>query len=51
MDNTSKLIALALAALLIAGGASAQVDLSRYVALGDNLTAAYAAAASPSSTG
>lgn len=42
MDNTSKLIALALAALLVAGGASAQVDLSRYVALGDSLTAAYA---------
>ena len=42
MRDTRKLFALALAALLVAGGAAAQVDLSRYVALGDSLTAAYA---------
>jgi len=42
MRDTRKLLALALAALLVAGGAAAQVDLSRYVALGDSLTAAYA---------
>ncbi len=44
MRDTRKLFALALAALLLAGGASAQVDLSRYVAVGDSLTAAYASA-------
>jgi lysophospholipase L1-like esterase len=42
MNTTSKLLAFALAALLVAGSASAQVDLSRYVALGDSVTAAYA---------
>jgi lysophospholipase L1-like esterase len=42
MRDTRKLFALGLAALLLAGGAVAQVDLSRYVAVGDSLTAAYA---------
>jgi len=41
MRDTRKLLALALAALLVAGGAAAQ-DLTRYVALGDSLTAGYA---------
>jgi hypothetical protein len=42
MKTTSKLFAVALAAFLVAGGVAAQVDLSRYVALGDSVTAAYA---------
>ena len=44
MKTTSKLFAVALAAFLVAGGAAAQVDLSRYVALGDSVTAGYASA-------
>lgn len=44
MRDTTKLFAVALAALLVAGGAAAQVDLSRYVALGDSLTAGFASA-------
>jgi lysophospholipase L1-like esterase len=42
MRVTRKLFAAGLAALLLAGGAAAQVDLSRYVAVGDSLTAGYA---------
>lgn len=39
MKNLRKVTVLSLAALLLAGGAVAQVDLSRFVALGDSLTA------------
>jgi len=42
MRNLRKVTVLSLAALLLAGGAVAQVDFTKYVALGDSLTAGFA---------
>ncbi len=42
MKNARRALLLGLVVALAAGAASAQVDLSRYVALGDSLTAGYA---------
>ncbi len=44
MTSTRKILTVAVALLLGAGMASAQVDFSNYVALGDSLTAGYASA-------